>query len=553
MFHDLDTNRKQQHDSLNMKFYSSFSLLNFRPQSSLHLTQESAVFIWYRLLSRLVKDVQSDHRAMNSTDNSLDIFNKIKKYIAKDDDSWALDEFQKQYSPTNAVYWYTKNLFIYRLLNQAIRTRNIDILYTLKSLIIDLQTQLTQLFTAATKKLVSSTITLYRGARIRSDELEQLKANTGSFISLNTFMSTSRDKDIALTYAEAYSSAENDSNIYPIIYEIQCSLGIHSAVFADVEKYGTNINEKEVLFDFSTVFEITSVESKDDVWTVKLCDTNKHTQLVDNYVDVAKQEMKENSSELLFGRLLLYLGEYETAVTYVKQIAPFLHTKDKCESLARFCFDIGRRCHLNGDIDFALETYNSTLQYSTNLTLVARTLYTIGNMYFERNDYERALNYYQQILENEKAFPNGDSLSSAVYTTMGMIYQSTEEYEKALYHYRKAMEIDSRQDSVSLASSMDNIASVYEQMNNYNVALDYYINAQKIRLKVVPTNHLSIATSFLNLASLYTLVGEKKLALECYLKVLYIQKVNLQDNHPDVNETIAKISRLGFNEGKVNF
>ena len=72
---------------------------------------------------------------MNSADNSLDIFNKVKKYIAKNDDSYALDEFQKQYSPTNAVYWYTKNSFIYRLLNKAIRTRNIDILYTLKSLL----------------------------------------------------------------------------------------------------------------------------------------------------------------------------------------------------------------------------------------------------------------------------------------------------------------------------------------------------------------------------------------------------------------------------------
>ncbi|CAF1518114.1 unnamed protein product, partial [Rotaria sordida] len=340
------------------------------------------------------------------------------KYVAKDDDSCALDEFQKQYNPTNAVYWYTKNTFIYRLVNKAIKTRDIDILYTLKSLIVDLQTQLEQLSTAAPKKLASSTVTLYRGARIRSNELEQLKVNVGSFISLNTFTSTSRERDIALTYAEAYSSTDNDSDVYPIIYEINCSVGIHSAVFADVEQYGTNLNEKEVLFGFSTVFEITSVESKDDIWTVNLCNTNKHTQLIDHYLDVAKHEMKESSSELLFGRLLLYLGEYKRAGTYVKEIAPILLGEDKYESLARFCFDIGRRYYLNGEIDFALDTYYSTLKYSTNHTLVVCTLYTIANVYFERNDYERALNYYEKILESEKSLYDCDSLPSAVYTAI---------------------------------------------------------------------------------------------------------------------------------------
>ncbi|CAF3648548.1 unnamed protein product [Rotaria sordida] len=306
----------------------------------------------------------------------------------------------------------------------TIKTRDIDILYTLKSLIVDLQTQLEQLSTAAPKNLASSTVTLYRGARIRSNELEQLKVNVGSFISLNTFTSTSRERDIALTYAEAYSSTDNDSDVYPIIYEINCSVGIHSAVFADVEQYGTNLNEKEVLFGFSTVFEITSVESKDDIWTVNLCNTNKHTQLVDHYLDVAKHEMKESSSELLFGRLLLYLGEYKRAGTYVKEIAPILLGEDKYESLARFCFDIGRRYYLNGEIDFALNTYYSTLKYSTNHTLVVCTLYTIANVYFERNDYERALNYYEKILESEKSLYDCDSLPSAVYTAIELIAQN---------------------------------------------------------------------------------------------------------------------------------
>ncbi|CAF3688084.1 unnamed protein product, partial [Rotaria sordida] len=306
-----------------------------------------------------------------------------------------------------------------------IKTRDIDILYTLKSLIVDLQTQLEQLSTAAPKKLASSTVTLYRGARIRSNELEQLKVNVGSFISLNTFTSTSRERDIALTYAEAYSSTDNDSDVYPIIYEINCSVGIHSAVFADVEQYGTNLNEKEVLFGFSTVFEITSVESKDDIWTVNLCNTNKHTQLIDHYLDVAKHEMKESSSELLFGRLLLYLGEYKRAGTYVKEIAPILLGEDKYESLARFCFDIGRRYYLNGEIDFALDTYYSTLKYSTNHTFVVCTLYTIANVYFERNDYERALNYYEKILESEKSLYDCDSLPSAVYTAIEKQWKST--------------------------------------------------------------------------------------------------------------------------------
>ncbi|UJR20000.1 hypothetical protein I4U23_023134 [Adineta vaga] len=538
----------QDHDGLDKKFSSGFSLLNLQSQSSLHLTRESALFIWYRLLSSLVKDVQCDSYTVDNINNSTDISNKIRKYVDRDDDNCALDEFQKHYSPTNAIYWYTKNVSIYRLLNNAIRTRDIDILYTFKSLIIDLQTQLEQLSTAAPKKLASSMVTLYRGARIQSNDLEKLKANIGSFISLNTFMSTTRDRNIALNYIEAYQVADNDGDTYPIIYEINCSLDVHSTIFADVEGYSINLNEKEFLFAFSTVFVITNVESNENIWTVKLCNTSKHTQLVDNYVDVAKREMKENSSELLFGRLLFYLGEYKTADTYIKQIAPLLLTKEKYEDIARFCFDIGGQYYRHGEIDFALETYNSTLKFSANDTLIARTLQMIANVYFERDDYERALNYYHRILESKEMLNNCNSLLSTVYTAMGMIYQKEQKFENALYYYNQAMKIDSKQDRLSLINSIENIASVYEEMNNYHTALTYYMNAQKIRLNTTTTNHVTMTASFLNLATLCTLVDETKLALEYYLHALYIQKSNLEENHPEINETIAKITRLTLNE-----
>jgi hypothetical protein len=56
-----------------------------------------------------------------------------------------IDEFQREYKPDDAVHWYTRDSFVYRMINKALRTQNIIIIFKFRSLISDIYYQLKKL------------------------------------------------------------------------------------------------------------------------------------------------------------------------------------------------------------------------------------------------------------------------------------------------------------------------------------------------------------------------------------------------------------------------
>ncbi|CAM4852394.1 unnamed protein product, partial [Rotaria magnacalcarata] len=83
-----------------------------------------------------------------------------------------------------AVWWYTRDSFVYRLLNKALRVQNIDLLFLFRFFIRDIEVQLKQY-------QCSSLVRVYRGQLMSTDELDQLKMSLGEYISVNSFFSLS--------------------------------------------------------------------------------------------------------------------------------------------------------------------------------------------------------------------------------------------------------------------------------------------------------------------------------------------------------------------------
>ncbi|CAF1685930.1 unnamed protein product, partial [Didymodactylos carnosus] len=55
-----------------------------------------------------------------------------------------ISEFDENYISNDAIRWYTRESFLYRLLNKALRTENIDIIFKFRFFIVDLYNQLKQ-------------------------------------------------------------------------------------------------------------------------------------------------------------------------------------------------------------------------------------------------------------------------------------------------------------------------------------------------------------------------------------------------------------------------
>ena len=59
-----------------------------------------------------------------------------------------IKEFTENYTSDQAIHWYTRDSFLYRLLNKALRSQNIDIIFKFRLIIADVYKQLNELFEA---------------------------------------------------------------------------------------------------------------------------------------------------------------------------------------------------------------------------------------------------------------------------------------------------------------------------------------------------------------------------------------------------------------------
>ncbi|CAF1562135.1 unnamed protein product, partial [Adineta ricciae] len=163
-----------------------------------------------------------------------------------------IDEFQYSYIPETAIKWYTKDSFLYRLVNKVLRSLDMEQIIIFRPFIRDLCKQLQTLHE---QNQSDTPLTVFRGhADMTVKQFATIERNVGSLISFNGFLSTTKDFDVALVYA-GISSAQKRS----VVFEIRTNYKSTNVVFADVAAY-SEIPE-EVLFSLCSVFKIDSIQN----------------------------------------------------------------------------------------------------------------------------------------------------------------------------------------------------------------------------------------------------------------------------------------------------
>src|SRR5665647_650669 len=132
------------------------------------------------------------------------------------------------------------------------------------------------------------------------------------------------------------------------------------------------------------------------------------------------------------------------------------------------------------------------------------------------------------------------------------LYRQMGAYEKALPLYQRALDIYEKilgPEHPSVATTLNNLASLYRQMGAYEKALPLYQRALDIYEKVLGPEHPSVATTLNNLASLYRQMGAYEKALPLYQRALDIREKVLGPEHPDVATTLNNLASLYDNMG----
>ncbi len=195
------------------------------------------------------------------------------------------------------------------------------------------------------------------------------------------------------------------------------------------------------------------------------------------------EKRTEASALTQIGTTSIYLGDFPTAVSYLREAVRF----SRAESLGE---------HLR------------------------QALNNLGSAYTDINDFSSALLTHHEVLAlnkelNQTAFDNDTILNIGnVYSRMGNDNLAIETYQKALAGF------EARNSPVGISFALNNIGSVYQSMGDTPNAMKYYDRAQVIKDKLFPDD----PNRLISMGAIYSSTSRPREALEMLTKGMELCK-----------------------------
>ncbi|CAF1626683.1 unnamed protein product [Didymodactylos carnosus] len=210
---------------------------------------------------------------------------KVVKYyqLKYKDDEFVLGTINEFEENTEKAIWETHDCFLFRLLNRALQSGDIELTLLLSFFMNNLMDKINTTDFACVGELI---VTVYRGENLASNELSLFKQRIGCLVSNNTFLWTVFDRHMALISSRAQEETLKSETV---VFEIDITLKHNRQGFAAfLSEYGSYGDAKDLLIAPGTVFRIDNIKQMDDVWYLKMTlydDDSKLDQLND-YFDV---------------------------------------------------------------------------------------------------------------------------------------------------------------------------------------------------------------------------------------------------------------------------
>ena len=384
-----------------------------------------------------------------------------------------IKEFEHDYTSNRSLWWYTRQSFVYRLLNKALRVQNFNILYLFRFLIRDLEEELE-------KNKCAKPVRVYRAQQMSKEEIEMLNKSVGEFISMNSFLSTSINRQQARAFL---SHVDPSLGIEPVFFEIDADPRLkNTKPFSNITSFSYFPREEEVLFMIGSIFRLVEIKCDDDgVWNIRmvLCSENDH-QLQPLFQHM-KNELGTGDTNLLrFGHVLKDMGKLDDAEKYFHRYLNQLPDDDPDISA---CYHaLGIVTDIKGDYDSSLKWYNKSLEIfiqtlKSDDPNIGTTLNSIAVIYRKQGDYAHALESFEKALAIwKKAYGEDHPRVAACFNNMGNVYQEEKKYSDALEYHQKSLIICQKHlpsDHSDLGASHNNIGIIHYCLGDYDQALKH--------------------------------------------------------------------------------
>ncbi|CAF0973319.1 unnamed protein product [Adineta ricciae] len=477
---------------------ASISVISNGPKS---LEAHNAIFMWFQLFIEVL--LRMHHK---STDRKELIDICKKNYNGNRKEMTIIEEFQMDYKSDNAVWWYTRNACFYRMMNKALRVQDYDILFPLRFLITDIAKQLKDghekfIRTSDTRTVIR----VYRGQAIGHDELNLMRNSLGEYLSMNSFLSTSRNRATAVDFIRMIPISDEYQRI---LFEIEIDPRLKTKAFADIKEMSYYQKEDEVLIMLGALFCIQKVieDEKNRMWIANISLASEDDYHLKETFSFMKDKIGDETNLDSLGKILLEMGEDRQA--------------EKCYRRMQEEFRLGMSDAQSG----------------------------IGWALYWCDEYDESLEHLQEALSIRRHLLGENHVKVAeCFCRIGCVYWRENMYDKALFNMKKSTEIHEKTleiDSAALATSYNGMGLIYHRLDQTDLALEYYNKTLEVQLANLPPNHPNIALTYNNLGALHKDIGNISEALKYYKKSLEISRKILPPTHTDIIRTENNIKKV---------
>ncbi|CAF4412841.1 unnamed protein product [Rotaria socialis] len=481
--------------------------------------------IWHKLLLENLVSLPRDEQSKQ------DMIKKSKEYFAKDiKELRRIEEFSADYSSELAIQcselaiqWYTADSFVHKLVNHALRSENVDLLYAYRFFISDLSAEIKRWQTvqqtdsgtviSKIKNGLGSRIKLFSGQRLRKGELEKLKQSIGTIISINGFLSTSMDLSEAKEFTKR---AMQFPDMQQVIIEISFDTSLQEMnVFAEIAYQSKYNEEEEVLFDYNSLFNVTDVKCDlySSIWTVKMTSLSKNAIKEHPYLNTIRENFVENhSGTVAFGIIMA-------------------HGFDKAEQVIRY-FDqmLLNLPHHHVDVPDILQQRAILYQEKGEHALALQ-------------DYERALEIRRQrIQENLLGISSLSGDIGRLHSTKSDFQASMKSHQLAMSTYEQLY--GTEKDHITKAKVNESIGLTYYQSGNASKALEYLAHTQVAYKQLLPEKHLLQIELLGHIGAIHEEMGNLSLAEKFFRRQLNWSETVLPVDHPLIITFLESIYRI---------
>ncbi|UJR14997.1 hypothetical protein I4U23_001974 [Adineta vaga] len=438
-----------------------------------------------------------------------------------------IEEFEKTYSSEKAVWWYTRDSFLYRIINGALRQKQVAIIQYLQFFLRDMYNQLLSVHNDYLEYFDDSPLRVYRGQLMTREEVVCLEKFAGFTYSINCFFSTTKNRSTALIYSgHTHSTVSTVTNYISVLFEIEADPHFKRKPFGPVGHLSYfGWQEDEVLFMIGALFLLTSskYDEKENVHIFRMKLVGDQNLPYPDHQSLSTISMESHFINVGYLIQNSYLHK-NYSDKYYQQLLNNFHTVNKYSCASHVA--LGWIACENGDYDLAMNYQKIALQYYEQLQLSSTDLLVnmyncLGEVYRKQDKYEQALSFYSKAEEQNccnyltRYWINLDGFRNISLIHIASIYKLQQKFDFAWRIYQQIVDqlIDIDLHKIIFEYILK---AYYASLENRKSFIDYI-------MMYLPTHYELLVHSYVHIVELAIWDKNYDFAIDCLKSLLEIE------------------------------